>query len=521
MKKQYRKIFSLPRKSNIQVKITVLFFLLLMGFSYIIGIYLTYQVEEKAFSIAEQYVKGMPKLIKNTIGEHMMQGNRDSIKEMIAEIVDEQVVLGVHIFDKEGNLSCGCMADEKKHKDFCRERDLNYSPEYLSAIRKNFKLEQYIKKVSLTDKKFISFYTPYINKPKCQSCHVDDGKIIGVLNVNIDVTKFMGFFEKKVRLVKIIMIIFSIFMAIILSILVNYLIINPIRKLEKGMKAVAVGDYTKKVEINSNDELERLSKYFNHMVYSLKQANNQIDKMHGNLIHTDRLITIGQLMASISHEIKNPLNSIMLTADILQMKYNDKIAQDELFKYLDNIIQDSEKIINIIDQTLSFSKVAKFQSETICADEFMEILEIYANRIIFSNSDVSFYVQKLDNFCKYKIKFNRISLEQVFINLLKNAVEAIEEGKKGFISIHVEYKDNYLYFYIQDNGKGIKEEQLKYIFKEFFTTKTEGTGLGLSIVKNLLEEFDGSISVESKENKGTVFTIKLPVEICPESENNT
>jgi signal transduction histidine kinase len=286
------------------------------------------------------------------------------------------------------------------------------------------------------------------------------------------------------------------------------------------MGKISKGNFDVKVDISSKDELENLSNYFNQMVYSLKKANTQVNQIQQNIVHFDRLMTIGQLMASISHEIKNPLNSIMVTADILQMKCSDEEKKKQLGHYLEDIVSDTIKIRDIVDQTLSFSKSGELKIEDICADEFMENLEVYTKRIIFFNNEVGFNIQKLKEFCKYKLRFNRVSLEQIFVNILKNAVEAIPEGRKGFISINVEYEDNFMIFYVKDNGRGIPKEQLPYIFKDFYTTKTSGTGLGLAIVKNLLEEFGGNIKVESKENKGSTFIIKIPAKICRDNQDN-
>jgi signal transduction histidine kinase len=114
-----------------------------------------------------------------------------------------------------------------------------------------------------------------------------------------------------------------------------------------------------------------------------------------------------------------------------------------------------------------------------------------------------------------KLKVNKTSMEQVFINLLKNAVESIPEDRKGQVNLIIrQEEDSLVTFIVEDNGIGIPKSVQKNIFSQFYTTKKQGTGLGLSIVKELVEFHDGSITVSSEEGEGTRFIIKLPASDC-------
>lgn len=500
----------LPKNINLQVKITVLIFVLLITFSYGVTFYLTYRVEEKAFSMAHRYVGTIPYIIENSISKFMIEGNRESIRSMISQIVDDDLVLGVHVFNSLGALSCGCIAKKDGSSDKCADESEKYPPGYLNKISEVFVPEKTSKEVALNDMRFISFYRPYENEQKCMSCHPSSEKILGVLNVNIDVSELLNFFKNKMTRVQMIMFGFSVVLTILLSILIKHLIVKPVQALEKGLQDVSNGDLNTRVRIHSKDELERVSKYFNLMVYSMKRANRKIDQMHQNMIHSDRLMTIGQLMASISHEIKNPLNSIMITADILQMKCSDPEKKKQLGHYLENIVEDSSKIQHIVDQTLSFSRIEQPVIDQICVDEFMQNIEVYAERIIFMNNNVVFNVQKLREECQSSIRFNRVSLEQIFINILKNAFESFDGGD-GEVNVVVDVGDKSAYFQISDNGHGIPLAAREHVFEEFYTTKNYGTGLGLSIAKKLIEDFDGTIRFESEEGVGTTFVIQLPI----------
>jgi len=123
------------------------------------------------------------------------------------------------------------------------------------------------------------------------------------------------------------------------------------------MNEVVHNNLNIKVDIHSKDELESLAKNFNNMVRSLDQANKTIDKMHKSVLHTDRLMTIGKLTASISHEIKNPLNSIIISSDILLEHCKEKKEDERLKKFLESIIEDAQRIKEIIHQTLKLFQI--------------------------------------------------------------------------------------------------------------------------------------------------------------------
>jgi signal transduction histidine kinase len=228
-------------------------------------------------------------------------------------------------------------------------------------------------------------------------------------------------------------------------------------------------------------------------------------------------MTVGQLTASLSHEIKNPLNSIFITADILHEKCK-QFSDQNLTKLIDNILSDAERIRDIISQTLNFSKLDKSGVESVAIKDFLKNILTYAGRILFDNDRISFELNADNRLMQCYLKVNKTSMEQVFINLLKNAVESIPENKKGKVTLTIKRDESkYITFIISDTGVGIPESVRDEIFNHFYTTKKHGTGLGLSIVKELVECHDGKVYVESVEGVGTSFIVKLPIADCAEN----
>jgi len=300
----------------------------------------------------------------------------------------------------------------------------------------------------------------------------------------------------------------------LISYLLKYLITNPIKKLEKNMKEVSQGNLEMNLDISSGDELGRLAKYYKDMIGALNKANQSIDLMHRNMLHADRLMSVGTLTAAINHEIKNPLNSIVINTDILMTKIKD----EDLTIYLERIINDCNKINYIIDHTLNFSRYLPEGDKTIRVSNFVKDINSFAKRILFDKKGIVFRVidKRIDH--DTVIDFNRIFLEQIFINLLKNAYEAILPKSRGTITMEIDNDPCFVIFYVKDNGVGISKDKIKYIFEEFYTTKQGGTGLGLSIIKETLGNYNSTIDVVSEEGKGTLFTIKIP--LCYANKNN-
>ncbi|MEF3254707.1 MAG: HAMP domain-containing histidine kinase [Deferribacterales bacterium] len=486
-------------KTNLQIKITLLIFILLISISVMVAVYLQLSAESRSKQIATTYAYGISKIIDSSLEYYMKKGHSEGVSELVQSMLNNPNIIGIHIFDNSGRSSC---LNRKSP-------NANFSEEYLDIVISELEYRPVVKIIKVKDKKFLAYFSPYENKKECRSCH-DEKDIIGVLNVNVDLSEIYSDIKIQIKKTFQVLLISSILISIILSYLIHLLIIKPIRMIENGMKDVMDNKLDVKVDIKSGDELENLANNFNNMVKSLDQANKTIDTMHKGVIHTDRLMTIGKLTASISHEIKNPLNSIMITSDILLEYCNNMNGDPKLKKYIESIIEDANRIKNIIDLTLNFSRYESSSNEIINLKDLIKNVTIYANRILFYKTNTKFKLQDNthEGLC---LQGNRTHLEQMIVNILKNAVESIPEDKEGSVTFKIYDNDNTVFFEIMDNGIGISKNKLELIFQEFYSTKTNGTGLGLSIVKEIVENHNGALCINSEENKGTTVIIQLPM----------
>ena len=229
-----------------------------------------------------------------------------------------------------------------------------------------------------------------------------------------------------------------------------------------------------------------------------------------DLIQAQKNAAWGEVARRLAHEIKNPLTPIKLSAERLQHKLADKLLDpsdaDMLQRSTKTIVQQVEAMKEMVDDFSEYAKPSKKQAVNIDLPALVqEVLSLYVVK-----SGVHFNVERESY--DLIIHGDPISIRQVLHNLIKNALEAIEE--KGQIDIHLHrvQKNNidFIEIALYDDGIGIKEQQLEQIFEPYVTTKIKGTGLGLAIVKKIIEEHGGAIWVDASRKIGAGFIIQLP-----------
>jgi len=234
------------------------------------------------------------------------------------------------------------------------------------------------------------------------------------------------------------------------------------------------------------------------------KKTKELRKVQYQLIQSEKLSLIGELVSSVAHEVKNPLAIINLIVQHLESKYADNYTIEKL--------KAIQRNINRIDKTiyglLNFSRPSRSNFDYHPINEILERLEPILKHFLPENIKI---IRKYDS--KLPLGwFDSDCLEQAFLNLIYNALRAMKDGGELYITTSFDSTRKGIIIKFEDTGVGIPEENLKKIFNPFFSTYQEGTGLGLSICQNIIKEHKGNISVESKLGKGTIFTIFLPLE---------
>lgn len=228
------------------------------------------------------------------------------------------------------------------------------------------------------------------------------------------------------------------------------------------------------------------------------------------LIHTQKMESIGTLAAGIAHEVGNPLASISALVQVAQRSTTDQFVNEKLGLVKSQVTRISKIIRDLVD----FSRPSNYELQLTDINKVLkEAVEI--TRVGTKAKDIVFEMIFSEDLPMLPLIADQI--QQVFVNILLNAVDAIVESKKNKninkISVKSEYNGDEAILTFVDNGPGIKEEHLTKIFEPFFTTKKEGkgTGLGLWVSYGIVKSFQGDIKVKSKLNEGTTFIINLPV----------
>jgi two-component system, NtrC family, sensor kinase len=254
-----------------------------------------------------------------------------------------------------------------------------------------------------------------------------------------------------------------------------------------------------------NDEVGLLIRKFDHMEDLLAERAAEIDRKNKELIQVKKLAAIGTLAAGVAHELNNPLNNIHLSAQVLAKQAGES-GSPVVLEAVSDILGQTARVKRIVSELLEFARgrEPRLQKVDLC-----ELMGGVYKKLTVDTAKVRF---SLD--CGTEpivLAADPEQMEQVFINLFTNAVEAMPDG--GDLAASVRAADGAVVITVADSGKGIAKESLDKVFEPFFTTKDKGTGLGLAIVFNIIRKHYGEIAVGSEEGKGTTFTITMPREV--------
>ena len=336
---------------------------------------------------------------------------------------------------------------------------------------------------------------------------------------------------------------------------------KPIYSLLKEIKKVGEGDYATRAAIISEDEIGLLTKNFNKMVHELEtsyhkqeeysrtleknltQLNKEIlereraeelaREQQKKLFQSEKMASIGILVSGVAHEINNPNNFILLNSDNLSDVWSDLIPfldkyaedqgdfmiaglmyseiRDEVSMMINGVKEGSQRIKKIVQTLKDFAR-----KDPGNLDQIIDIPDLIDDSVTILTSLIKKSTDRFSTTLSEnlpKIKGNIQQIEQVIINLISNACHALENRNQE-ITISAAFENNSVLIIVQDEGKGISSENMKYIMDPFFTTKrdSDGTGLGLSISYNIIKEHGGELIIKSEVGQGTTATIQLPVE---------
>jgi len=285
-------------------------------------------------------------------------------------------------------------------------------------------------------------------------------------------------------------------------------ITGPLKKLVEGTVKISKEDFSQKIDITSQDEIGNLAQSFNDMSRKLLRARERMEAASSKLMQAEKLASIGRISAGIAHEIRNALTSVKLNIQkLVQSDRLDEIEKEHLSISQEGIGQ-MEKFIK---ELLDFTRVSELNLDRFFIEQILdESIKTLADTLELKKVALEKSYEK----GLPQVLVDADKLKQVFLNILRNAFEAVEEKGKINISISLlkEQEGSKIRVFISDNGCGIPEEKRETVFEPFYTTKASGIGLGLPIARKIIEQHRGTIRVKENAAKGTSFEILIPTE---------
>jgi len=307
---------------------------------------------------------------------------------------------------------------------------------------------------------------------------------------------------------------------------------RPINKLIEATRAVGAMNLDRPVEIDSPDEIGALAESFESMRSRLKSAldalntlthelevkvderTRQLHQAHQTLVRQDRLASLGQLSASIAHEINNPLSGVHNVAMLMERLIGDRGVPaertEEFRRYVQQVEQETDRVGNIVKDLLTFARQARSERAAVDLNATLHnTISLMSHRLRQSKAEIRLDLQG----DLPPVWCDRAQFMQVVMNLVANAAESMPAGGEVHIRTCHDAGRGEAVLEVVDHGVGITEEEQARIFEPFYTTKAASRvlGLGLAVAYGIVEGHGGSIEVESEVGRGTAFRVRLPV----------
>jgi two-component system NtrC family sensor kinase len=350
-----------------------------------------------------------------------------------------------------------------------------------------------------------------------------EGKIIGILYVGMLEKPYIDTANRLMLTFTAMASLCVIFLLVILYFSTTQ-IIRPLQKMVVATQEIARGDLSHKVEINSRDELGILAASFNEMIDQLRRANEELvewgrtlekkveertrelTEMQTKLVQSEKLASLGKLAAGVAHEINNPLGAILIYSHLL---LEETPKNTPAYENLRKIVKETSRCKDIVKGLLEFARPKEPEMVPTDINETVDrALSLVEKQALFQNITIKKEYGQLP-----RIIADPSQLQQVFMNIIINAAEAMDGRGTLTIRTSLDSDKEKIKIAFTDTGHGIRPEDMPRLFEPFFTTKEvgKGTGLGLAISYSIIQKHQGTIEVESRVGQGSTFTVILPL----------
>jgi two-component system, NtrC family, sensor kinase len=478
----------------------------------------------------------MSDVIKRSTSYYMLRNDREGMYHAMATMADEPGMVRVRIFDQEGRISYSSDTGEIGHivdkgAEACYGCHTQSQP--LARLNRPDRFRIYR---DGKGQRILGVITPIENQPGCSNadCHAHpvEQQVLGVLDTNLSLAKADAQLAQTSRRMLVYTLIALIDISLLSWLFVWRLVGQPLKRLKSGTKQLADGNLGYQLEVDSTDEAGELATSFNRMSLQLRSANEEIvawtrtledrvdqktrelKRAHEHMLHVEKMATMGKMAAVVAHEINNPLSGILTYAKLVRKWIERGEAQGakktDSEQCLNLIAEESRRCGELVKNLLTFSHTSPMNRQSTDIKTVVDrSIRLLAPQMKMRGVEVHTDLpQDLP-----RVQCDPGQIEQVVLALSMNALDAMPHGGNLWVATRA-CADSGVEIEVRDDGSGIPADILPRIFEPFLTTKEGGksVGLGLAVSQNIIDRHGGKIEVQSKQGKGTTFTVTLPVD---------
>ncbi len=502
------------------------------------GVYMYKSEEKQLLNVVVMGADQLSRSISSATWHAMLADRRDDAYQTMETIAVKQGIDGIRMYNRAGEITFSTKPVERnrtvdKNSDSCR--GCHHSGRRVEQLVLNDRVRLH---QLANGRRNLSIITPIANEANCSeaSCHAHPKQIrvLGVLEVglNLDVVDAeLSGMQQRVAWRAIVEILLICPMVYLFA---RRFIRSPIEKLIAGTHAISQMDLDRPVAVPPNaGEITELAQSFDEMRVRLRDAVGEINQFtqkleskvdartkelqvaHQKLLQSDRLASLGQLSASVAHEINNPVAGVLNLAMLMQrILKDDGVPQERVAdfrRYLGQVVQETSRVGRIVSDLLSFSRrPSPHRAETDINAVIRNTMSLAAHKLKLAGIQARLELgEPLP-----PVLCDRSQVQQVVLNLVLNGAEAMHAKHGGEVFVQSGFNGgNAVWFRVTDHGEGIPAEILPRIFDPFFTTKADGkgVGLGLAVTYGIIQAHGGEIEVSSQPGQGTSFTVTLPL----------
>jgi len=493
-------------------------------------------------TIIKQNGNNIGSIVEGALYHSMLANDRSALQNTLDVINNLPGIEDVNMYDSQDNLvSSTSSFDTRDHSNpNCKECHSNIK-QMFPAREKSFKIINLDSECEMSQKDYdyrlLLIRSPILNEKSCytSSCHAHNAsdEVLGSFVIRIPLEDFDTSVQKSSTNFFLLALFTTLILLSAMVALMRRNIKTPLNAIIKASEAVSNGDKSSRLDINPKQvrDMNMVASAFNEMLDNLQLATNELQnwsqqleykvqkkteelsEMQNELIHVERIASLGKLSSSVAHEINNPLSSV-LTYTKLVHKQLDKIEIDDaektpMLKYLSVIEEETKRCGDIVKGLLDFSR-----------KDQIDLRKNHLHKVLRESYTLMDHQLKMASITFYTdfsagmdlIYCNENQIKQACIAILMNSSEAVYDNGEIMMRTSNPDEDSIKIEFI-DNGVGIDPEDITHVFEPFFSAKekTSGIGLGLAIVHGIVQSHNGKISVDSELGKGTTISLIFPL----------